>query len=519
MKFNLFFFVSIFYLIRPTYSFKSYFEYHQQIYLNASSWVVQLQHNYSKMEISASNLVDICEDAPIALNEMKDKIKTIATRDFSPEYKVIPRRYPFKQARQECQLLGKTCDMATINSYDEQETVRILLNQYAITRAYINYHTHNGFLYGSQDKVTNTSYISSKEFHLHACPEHSQAVELDDDVVCIRTNNENSYRHQNEQKCNNFQSSLYRPKSMTHLEKVVKGTPSIQAHNYYYWLGGKYSKTDLPDVKACTQSGGHNMYAYYDHYYKCVSFTNTDYQYPGICASNGKIKDVKLNEPKFIQLMHTNYKLRPAAVTFNSHDMKYTLDNDRLSFPTICKCNVQAQHTHLRDHFKLNLVAKVDSAVKTIHQKCNSTLNPIHNSPYIVTQKVQDLNRHKRMALTNVVMSAFRSVGSALSGFARATGNVGRNVANSARNTVGPTFARAKTFLPSLKKTAYLTTSASAVGVSALALDQYLRESSFHDDRTNNFTEHIRNSFDALEFDSSLSNSESEQLDFINHNK
>ena len=485
-------------------AFKSHFEYHQQIYLNASSWVIQLQYNFTKMEVSASNFLDICDHSPETLRNMKTTIKAITEIDFTPRYEATVSHHTAQEARSFCIKKGNDCNLSEINSAEEQERIRAFLSKMGIERAYLNYYTANGELYSETRVMTRTDYVYSKFFDVHVCPPYMIKIRLGEDVHCFAILNVKMNKHDAIEFCDQkFGASVFKPVNATILATVKRGLNKVDNQNEY-WLGGLYQSTTIPDVKPCAGTSGNSMSIFYKWDQNCVEYIRDNHRKLGvICSKHGSSRALKFGQADMNYLFATDLKRVSAAVSFKPLSREYLIEDSSLLLPAVCTCKADRTHDNLKESFKQALIAKIDAAIVTIERSCNITLLPIQHSPYIVFP--EHGLRQKRFAAPAFIMSAFRATGSVLSGFARhtvrAAGSVGRQIgqkAAAAGRAAAPVFARAKTFLPSLKKTAYLTTSASAIGVTALAVDQYLRSTQFNDVHGDNFTDEIKYALEHL---------------------
>ena len=230
--------------------------------------------------------------------------------------------------------------------------------------------------------------------------------------------------------------------------------------------------------------------------------------------------------------MHNDFRKHPRAITYEPYFDKFHFKSQQLKLPSVCKCVASSKYKQLRSDYKDALVNKLNTSIAKLTQECATTLDPMKANPYIIYNKdvpaspregrnadensefdtMTDMNSdfenndsvpHKRQkrfvaAIGGFLQSAFRSATSALSGLTStmttAAGRVGTVVTNSAGTAASrfsPHFARVNTFLPTLKKTAYAANIASAIGVSALAIDSHLKTTKFQDHILNNVTENI----------------------------
>lgn len=536
-------------------TFKSEFEYYKQIYMNSSNYIIQLQYNYTKMETTSMNLVKLCDKAPQYLEEMMAQVESVMDSDFKPTYKVLEQDLPYQEAKDTCFHVGQGCEMATMSSQAEKQVLLELLNEHNLDQAYFQYESLDGEFLSRGKEVLDKEFINKQKFQAEVCPDDFQFLPVHKKARCIKIQKETASFPASSTHCGvASNSSLYDVQDQYDLE-ALKTLPLNHISPPHYWLHGLTHKIDRSKFYVCDDPYGHdtngNNRAYFNYNAGCVAHIpkyREGRKYGSICQKRNFLKNLSMNSSKVNFLLHNSFRSEPVAVTYAPYSDDFHFQSQRLKFPTVCKCIANKEYNQLRTDFRDALLAKLKTSLSKLTQECASTLDPIKANPYIVY--VQDnehlregkqlddddvevtkgdifsenlepesssddslhvhmkLKRQKRFisVVGGFIQSAFRAAGGVLSGFTstmtKAAGNVGRTVsqtATSAASRFSPHFARVNTFLPSIKKTAYAANIASAIGVSALAIDQHIKTSKFQQHLLENVTENVFSKRDIFE--------------------
>ena len=106
-------------LMQNTQTFKSHFEYYDQIFLNTTSWVLQLSYNLSTLEHHATELLDACNNIPGQLKDLRNEIKVRRTPLLKQALFAHTNNgigFDFLSAQDICLSMGPKCEMAEISS-------------------------------------------------------------------------------------------------------------------------------------------------------------------------------------------------------------------------------------------------------------------------------------------------------------------------------------------------------------------------------------------------------------------
>ena len=454
------------------------------------------------MEISASNFVELCNSAPNTLRSMEKTVRAVTDVDFDPKYRTSVIRVNYMAAEDRCQGMELNCHVSQIDSYAEQERIRVYLNKHKIRRAYLQYCTNNGQIFSQDKKVSPQDYMAKQAIEARVCPHDMQKVRIRDETFCLALPQAPMTKHQAQVYCHTkYGAKLFEPVNATRLHEVVQALSPIKGQNDY-WLNGQYSTGQIPDVLPCAGHTGDVMNVFYRWNKDCVEFCRDFTRKIGsICIKSGTFRNLTIFNSELSSHLATDFKAHPGALSFLPITQEYVLEDISTPLSVVCTCKVDKYQEQMKEHYQNLLLQKTEAAISTIERSCKATNDPIENSPYIIYNGGH-INKKKR-SLPMLIMSAFRRVSSVLGGFARgtvrATGQIGRQVANAGAKAK-QTFSKVKTFLPSLKKTAYLTTSASAIGVTALAIDQYLKKGSFTSVHGTNFSDEIKQAFHNIDY-------------------
>ena len=480
--------------------FKSDFEYYKQIYLNSSSWIVQLQYNFSKMEISATNFVELCTEAPTQLKMLKSEIESVSQINFNSSLKLINRPQNFVTSVNACLNIASNCQMATISTENEYSEIRRFLSNNLVDRAYLNYHTSEGKLVQNDRVVSSSSFMGKQAYSLKTCPEPFQSFPIGDRLLCVFIDYNKRNKHEASKHCfDTYKARLLIPRDYKDMN-AIKTLASPPGDIKYFWFGGQYNAREKDLTECRNHSPDPNLNGYMDWKRNCLHLihdNNANRRYGSVCSKEAKFDKLYLEDPNSRKIFNSDFKKFPAALSFQPYHGTFILENKQLLLPTVCRCQTNEQYRTLSDNYKQSLLSKVSTALSTIEKQCQQVLTPIKASPYIVYDEHQ-LNHNRQKRFLPAIMSVFRSIGGALGGFAsRAAGSAGAaaNVAGAAGRTGSSLITKAKTFLPSLKQTAYVSTVASALGVSALAIDQHLKASEFQSQLIPNMAQTLNNTF------------------------
>ena len=162
--------------IKGLIGFKSEFEYYKQIYMNSTNYVIQLQYNFTKMETTSMNLINLCAKAPDLLKKMMDQVDSVIDSDFKPEYRILEQKLPFQEAKDSCNLVGPGCEMASISSMDEKHAIMDVMNEHGIKDAYLRYESITGDIVSHNMIVLNHGFMTEQKFQALTCPESFQYI-------------------------------------------------------------------------------------------------------------------------------------------------------------------------------------------------------------------------------------------------------------------------------------------------------------------------------------------------------
>lgn len=467
-------------------AFKHHFEYFDQVFINSTQWVIQLTYNYSIMEEHANELNNVCENIPTKLIELKDGIKIANVPQLTDRYIRLPTALPYPKAKTQCRSLGNTCKLASMKSKESKSELLKFMQEQSLFSAHLNYDTRHGNIYNENDLIENFDYLFRQNISIKACPSAYFMNEYKADIVdCFKFTPNNPknlggfYYTYAEKMCQeDFDGTLF---MINTTRDVSRAYQNVNDEHKTFWLGGAYTEHSNPQVPVCGKSskiGGINAHMVYDRSDNCVFFDKNTAIHGALCYRNGLLKNMNPRSINFKNIIKNLFAYNQGSLSIYRNGEFY-LQTANTRLPTVCECEVPTDYNEIQQNYRTILIDKISAAIQHINIACDNTLNPIKESPYITTEEgdaikqfeipssknVTNGHRQKR-SIVSLITSALRS---SVGIFGKAFSRV-KPISNMAIGTS----TRSTKFLPSMKQMAYLSTIASAAGITGLTIDEFV---------------------------------------------
>ena len=414
--------------MQNTQTFKSHFEYYDQIFLNTTSWVLQLSYNLSTLEHHATELLEACNNIPGQLKDLRNEIEVRRTPLLKQALFVHTNNgigFDFLSAQDTCLSMGPKCEMAEISSLNDEKLFLETLENNDINQALINYYTDDGEIKSKSQVLPIDHFLAWKKFHARICPKqyrmkyyHPDTADCFHFVANNSLNTNGFYYNWGTTYCHELsRGDIYAMDSPEDMQKL-RFDFKEREYRKDWWIFGSW--TSSPNLPVCSESyklSFSRSHFYYDINQNCVITDDSESTHGVICHLDGDTRDLTLHSSDMDTLLQTKFIDRPGAVILKTGGL-YTIQDRHERHPTMCQCTVNEHFETIHSTFKKNLLLKIDSAHKSINQVCENVLMPIKNSPYIdVTEPDSAGHRDKRFL--GAIMSAFRSSSGLFANIAR----------------------------------------------------------------------------------------------------
>ena len=478
MKVRMFYFLSIlFFLMRPTASFKSYFDQFQTIMLNSTSWLLEVKYKFGDLEDKANELQYACLEAPESLKVLKQKIEKFRAPFITSGLYASKHYKNYQEAKDFCNEILPNCHLPIMKDLQYMQDIWEVMDEHDYDLAHVDYSQEDGNLFRSGEAIPDQDPFYNQNFDIVGCPRGFKLYETKNGKECFQVlhsdhHNKNGFWHNyGSRSCLLKDSKLFEISNASDLLDLEFVFPHGPMKEFWVDKGNQASPDDLP---LCSSSwpykSTNNQHMTYNPSKKCVSFYPFKKIKGIICHTAAVYKGAQSNTPNLRNIFSNKFDRKAASMKLTRLG-RYIFSDATFRVPTICQCKVNGHYNNVYNAFKLNLRDKVDSAIKHIEMQCDRVLSPLKKSPFIIynPNPVSNSKRKKR-----AILSFFLSIFGALTGVFISLGTGLSAGAAKVAHAVPSAISSSGKILPSLRTTSYGVTAASAIGITALALDDYL---------------------------------------------
>ena len=303
-------------LVRFSFPFKSHFEYYDQVFLNTTTWTIQLTFNLTTLENHATELLEACSKIPTQLKSFKNEINTRKTPVLRKRMFVQTHNHQgldFLTAKDSCEDLGPTCELATIANENDEKLFLKTLEEFGSKQAYTGYHTEDGDIVSPSDTISIDHYLTNKQINARICPRLYGMSYFSHDVSdCFH------FTPNNTENVNGF----YYNWATNYCHSVSKGDVfhlkdqdavhrlRMKFHDRGWrndwWMHGIYTNNNPPPISRCDNSyylSKYYQHMYYDFDENCIHFDDSESTHGVVCHLPGDHPNLKIHSKKMNSLL------------------------------------------------------------------------------------------------------------------------------------------------------------------------------------------------------------------------